>query len=348
MPERGGLVDALVAAPLGAALLALVEGAARDDVHWWEIPPDSDPGAVSMAADAVHAWPFGSLVRIAVYASYMQVGPWVSSSAGAAAAAAYRGAEARVPIAEAIEASFGDELHRPLDATAQEWWNSSAPAQGLHARPRFVSFESVYGAGQFTWAGVWTVTRPPSESHGELVAAWEMEPSPVSRWRLPVRPGARVAEIHRPEDWAALVATHPASARPDQECWELPGPNQDVSRLVELLSFPGQRAALTSTRHHLVPDWAGVATELDGVHLSWAGFITSEGCVTDLGSGDVTMLRYWFSERTHWLRDVFGEPEPLAAPDLDPDGTSLSGLDARTDEGRRRHDRAILTAQLGR
>ena len=44
----------------------------------------------------------------------MQVGPWVSSSAGAAAAAAYRGAEARVPIAEAIEASFGDELHRPL------------------------------------------------------------------------------------------------------------------------------------------------------------------------------------------------------------------------------------------
>ena len=25
----------------------------------------------------------------------------------------------------------------------------------------------------------------------------------------------------------------------------------------------------------------------------------------------VTLLRTWFSERTLWLRDVFGEPEPL-------------------------------------
>ncbi|HEY8094436.1 MAG TPA: hypothetical protein VID93_11655, partial [Acidimicrobiales bacterium] len=198
MPERGDLVGALVTAPLGAALLALVEGSARDDVHWWEIPPDSQPDAVSIAADAVRTWSFGSLVRMAVYASYMQVGPWVSSSAGGAAAAAYRGAEARVPIAEAIETTFGDELHRPFDPNAQEWWSSGAPAEGFLSRPRFVAFESVYGAGQFTWAGVWTVTRPPPESHCELVPAWELEPPPVSRWRLPVRPGARVAEIHRP------------------------------------------------------------------------------------------------------------------------------------------------------
>ena len=56
-----------------------------------------------------------------------------------------------------------------------------------------------------------------------------------------------------------------------------------------------------------------MSNRYDGIHLSWAGFITGEGRVVDLGDGDVTMLRYWFSERTLWLGDVFGEP--LSAPD---------------------------------
>ena len=68
-----------------------------------------------------------------------------------------------------------------------------------------------------------------------------------------------------------------------------------------------------SVRHHFVPDWQSVAGQYDGIHLSWAGFITSEGCIVELGDGDVTMLRYWFSERTVWLADVFGQPS--SAPD---------------------------------
>jgi hypothetical protein len=43
--------------------------------------------------------------------------------------------------------------------------------------------------------------------------------------------------------------------------------------------------------------------------------VTAEGCATDLADGDVAILRYWFSERTHWLVDVFGQPEPLDAPE---------------------------------
>ena len=80
-----------------------------------------------------------------------------------------------------------------------------------------------------------------------------------------------------------------------------------------MLAVTGQRAARASVRHHLVPDWGSVAGEHDGIHLSWAGFITSEGTIIDLGDGDVTMLRYWFSERTLWLADVFAEPR--RAPD---------------------------------
>ena len=67
--------------------------------------------------------------------------------------------------------------------------------------------------------------------------------------------------------------------------------------LSTLLAVLGQRAARTSIRRHLVPDWRAVAERCEGVHLSWAGFITTEGCITDLGHGDIALLRYWFSER---------------------------------------------------
>jgi hypothetical protein len=342
-----GFVDALIAAPVGAALLALAEGEVREDVHWWELPPDSDPDAVRSAATAVRMWSFGWLVTLAVRASYLQVGPWLST-AGSAAASAYRHAEARRPIAEAITATFDAELHRPVDLEAQEWWHSGVGSSGLADQPRFRSFESVYGAGQLTWAGLWTVTAPPPEVQVDLVGAWEMETEPVSRWRLPVRPGARVVEIHRPQDWATLVTDHPAVAPAAGEGWELPGPNQRLKELADLLACPQQRAARTTIRRHLVPDWRRVAADHDGVHLSWAGFLTSEGCITDLGDGDVVMLRYWFSERTHWLADVFGTPEPLGAPRFDPDLTTLTAVDVRADAVRRREDHLVLAGQLGR
>ena len=94
---------------------------------------------------------------------------------------------------------------------------------------------------------------------------------------------------------------------------ELPGINQHDHHISVLLAATDQRAARASVRRHIVPDWRSVAAHYDGIHLSWAGFITAEGCVVDLAGGDVTMLRYWFSERTLWLADVFTEPR--LAPD---------------------------------
>ena len=204
----------------------------------------------------------------------------------------------------------------------------------------------MYDAGQFTWAGLWTVTDAADAAHADLIGAWEMETGAVSRWRLPVVAAARVFEVHRPADWTRLVTEHPRASALDDAHWELPGINQRVGDLTSLLGVPGQRAARTSMRRHLVPDWRAVSERYDGVHLSWAGFITSEGCITDLDGGDVTMLRYWFSERTHWLADVFGEPEPLPAPWLPYD--TLVGADVTTDEGRRARDHGVLTRLLGR
>jgi hypothetical protein len=153
-------------------------------------------------------------------------------------------------------------------------------------------------------------------AHSALVDAWELHGRPVGRWLLPVPEKARVYELHRPGDWARLTTGHPRTATPGNESWELPGVNQDRIDLSDLLALPEQHAARRRIRQHLVPDWRSVATEFDGIHLSWAGFITTEGFVSDLTGSDVAMLRYWFSERTLWLRDVFDDPRPLPAPAL--------------------------------
>lgn len=68
-----------------------------------------------------------------------------------------------------------------------------------------------------------------------------------------------------------------------------------------------------------MPDWTRVAGDYDGIHLSWAGMATCEGRVidvVDLGPDVVTMVRYWSSERSMWLNDVFETPTPLSAPSL--------------------------------
>lgn len=195
------------------------------------------------------------------------------------------------------------------------------------------------------------MTDPPDVAHEQLVDAWELEGSPISRWRLPVLPEARVLEVHRPSDWARLVMEHPREAATHQESWELPGRNQRRFELCALTAVPNQRAARTTMRRHLVPDWRSVADHYDGVHLSWAGFITAEGCITDLADGDVTMLRYWFSERTHWLADVFGEPEPASAPVLPTRLAQRASdwpVDVRSDAERQRRDALALRGMLGR
>jgi hypothetical protein len=333
-------VDACAAAPVGVALLARLEAAQRSDVAWFEPPPDSDPGAVETAIDMVRSISFGRLCLFVLEAAH-SVGPW-TSDAPIHVAHAYRHAAERRPIAEAIDARFGRELHADLDRAHQQWWTSAPRALG-HRGPSFRDFEVVYGNGEFTWAGLWTASEPSVETHDELIAAWEIHPGPVSRWRLPVGDTARVYEIHRPEDWVTLVTAQPRTARRPHGGWELPGPNQHSEVVGDLLAVDGQLAAVGEMEGHLLPDWSAVARSFDAVHLSWAGFITTEGFVSAVAPAVVTMLRYWGSERSLWLVDVFGEPEPLPAPELTGRVEEMRGMDAGAGEQRR-----ILQSLLGR
>ena len=342
--SEGGFVESLLAAPVGVGLLAALEGMARGGVVWsTDMPWGTDRAAIETAAASVTGMSWGQLLCTAVETGLFRVGPWMSD-APANLADAYRHAGERHPIAEAIADRFGPALHVPLDADVQQWWNSGSPELEWFIRPRFRRFDDVYGAGQFTFGGLWTVSDPPPEVHCALISSWELEPDPVSRWWLPIERPVRVWEIHSPADWVRLVATYPAVGR-GYDGWELPGINQHRRDVDVLLGIDGQHGVRIAGRQ-LVPDWEAVAADFDGVHLSWAGFVTAEGYVSDLDVGDVTMLRYWFSERTLWLRDVFGDPAPLGAPHSDIPDVEV-GVDVRHDATRREQDITVLRSQRG-
>ena len=61
------------------------------------------------------------------------------------------------------------------------------------------------------------------------------------------------------------------------------------------------------------------------------------------------MLRFWLGERVLWLRDCFGEPEPMAGPAMpEDDRNPVRSVDVRTDLERQARDRRWLTGLLGR
>ena len=91
-----------------------------------------------------------------------------------------------------------------------------------------------------------------------------------------------------------------------------------------LAAVEGQRATVVAPAGHRQPDWRAVADDYDGVHLTWAGFLTAEGFVAVDDAGMVSLLRYWLSERTLWLHDVFGEPTPLPEPTFEDVGEPTS------------------------
>ncbi|WP_432544467.1 hypothetical protein [Kineococcus sp. SYSU DK002] len=116
---------------------------------------------------------------------------------------------------------------------------------------------------------------------------------------LRLRDGLRVAEVHDARAWCDLVAAHPRSVTFTRrhDWWEATG-------------WDGA---------WVLPDWASVAREWDGVHLSARGYLAVSGRLleTTVG-GDVvgpdtagvrpgparTLLAGWGPGRTHWLTDA--------------------------------------------
>ncbi|WP_233601086.1 hypothetical protein [Micromonospora solifontis] len=98
-------------------------------------------------------------------------------------------------------------------------------------------------------------------------------PLPWYTWRLLATPDARVLEVTRARDWVAFLEAYP--------------------RVVERLVFP---------------DWAAVAADLDGIHLTLPAVAAIQGFNLPSAHG-LTAAAFWDLETTLWLRWCFSEPE---------------------------------------
>lgn len=97
-----------------------------------------------------------------------------------------------------------------------------------------------------------------------------------------IRPRVGVHEINGPGDWAELVARHPLEV--------------SESRRWDWYQATGEQY------RWFIPDWAAVATEFDGVHLSLAGYLTTAGVPIELESaGGATLLAGFDPDATLWL-----------------------------------------------
>lgn len=98
------------------------------------------------------------------------------------------------------------------------------------------------------------------------------------------RDGLRVCELRSPEDWTALVATHPldVSLSRGHDWWRITGHDGPW----------------------LIPDWESVAADVDAVHLTIMGYLTTAGRALSMGDAARTVLAGWNPDETFWLTDV--------------------------------------------
>lgn len=144
------------------------------------------------------------------------------------------------------------------------------------------------------WSGIWWSTPPRvlavttgSGPIGEPLRLRNVEDGmgwQSARVRRVSVPEGRVVEITGPEDWAALCQRHPlvvtASRRGD---WE---------------HIAGHRGVWVQ------PDWASVAGEAVGVHVSVAGYLATAGRGIAVGEGGMSVMAGWSPDETFWFDPV--------------------------------------------
>ena len=162
----------LLRAPAGVALLARLEIEQRADQPWFKSPTASDHEAVRRAATNIGEVSFAKLLSMATWSAEFWAGPW-SGQALSSLPYLYKDALSRRPIAEAVADRFSLQLHRAIDLNAQQWWHEDTKDMKSAIDPCFTDYSHVYGNGEFTWSGLWTVTDPPPEVHDDLISAWD-------------------------------------------------------------------------------------------------------------------------------------------------------------------------------
>lgn len=130
---------------------------------------------------------------------------------------------------------------------------------------------------------------------------------PVRSWRLRASDTARVYEIRGSLDWHRLCARYPTQGLLDAS--DEPEVIQNAN-VYPLLRVEGEARYATAIDRQLAPDWAAVAADWDGVHMTFGGLLTCDKTRVASAAG-WSMNRFWDLEQTLWLRWAFGEPERL-------------------------------------
>jgi hypothetical protein len=175
------------------------------------------------------------------------------------------------------EALATEQRHRPRRfrrrVDSGEWW-STPGASGL------VASQLVTTTGPGT--GLPAV--------GLVLVEDAADPSSARLWPLAPDPQARVYEITEPADWAHLAETYPL----------------DLSWSKD----PDWSTITGETGPWIIPDWATVGQDYDGVHLTVTGWLTTAGRAVPAGAAH-TVVAGWDPDTTWWLTDSLhphGEP----------------------------------------
>ncbi|MEL7977516.1 hypothetical protein AAG589_16755 [Isoptericola sp. F-RaC21] len=227
--------------------------------------------------------------------------------------------EALAPAADAL-----------LAASAVDWWSTPVPSEAQ----REVVW---YDEGRLGLPGTTTAERPdlvaawraetvedertaarerPSDPRASWGGAWWSVPphellrtsralganGPVGLWlvedgmgweRGSVRPalpdaGVEVLELDGPDDWADLCRRHPLEVT--------------ASRRHDWYRTTGRDGAW------VLPDWAAVAREVDAVHLTVRGYLTTAGLPVPVSDGVASVLAGWDPDATCWFAGATADP----------------------------------------
>lgn len=128
------------------------------------------------------------------------------------------------------------------------------------------------------------------------------DPARLSAWRVQVRPDARVAEVHSPADWVALVERYP-------------------SHRTNLCQAPQLDAQWPDEELPGTVEWSRLSRDYDGLHLSVAGWLTATSQplpLPQLKRPRLTFCEGWDTEATVWFRPVFtGEFQRMSPDELE-------------------------------
>ncbi|WP_194164915.1 hypothetical protein [Pseudactinotalea sp. HY160] len=109
----------------------------------------------------------------------------------------------------------------------------------------------------------------------------------VHELRLPA--GARILEVDSPRVWAELCRAHPLEVT--------------ASRRHDWYRVTGRDG------RWVIPDWAAVAGEWDGVHLTVAAYLAGATRAIDVDESTATLIAGWAPDCTRWLIGPTGGPE---------------------------------------